>query len=484
MNQIQLNKNQDRYLAIKVLIGCVLFVLIAYWFSENDSAYRDVLLHRVSVQSFDVLVNSVGSVDAENSITISSDLSGEKAKIISIINDGELVNSGDVLVEFGTAPFDDAVNLYQGQVDELTAALDAMQQSVEWESSQADREIKAAEFLVISTKSSYEKLVHGDGPIELSNLEREYEEQKREYEKRVEYQKALEGLKAQGIKNNAEWVKSAAEIKKFKVLYDISLRRYNSYKEHVLPSEIKQSESEIARAQMELGQSKRASTHKIAQTEAGRRKIKYKLRLASDRLKEAVRDLENTVIKSPIDGIAVLAEGFFSNGTRKHRTGDKVWKNKPIIYLPDTSSFIIRTQVREIELNKIKKGSSAFVTIEAYPNKPFQATIISIGTMAKSLNDHKQKYFGVVLKLVESDTRLRPGMTSRLSILGDNISNVIATPIESVFSKGKEKFCYVNTLTGFRLQPIRVGRQNEFWVEVLSGLEVGDEVSLVNPETL
>ena len=57
----------------------------------------------------------------------------------------------------------------------------------------------------------------------------------------------------------------------------------------------------------------------------------------------------------------------------------------------------------------------------------------------------------------------------------------VAVPLQCVFLVGPEHYCFVNTEAGPRQRAVKVGQNNATMVEVLSGLEAGEQILLYNP---
>jgi HlyD family secretion protein len=93
-----------------------------------------------------------------------------------------------------------------------------------------------------------------------------------------------------------------------------------------------------------------------------------------------------------------------------------------------------------------------------------------------------EKYFELTVVLTDSDDRLRPGMTARVSILSDRVQDQLVIPVQAVFEEGGLTFCYTYREEGFKKVGVTTGRQNEDLVVILSGLKPGDRVSLVKPD--
>jgi HlyD family secretion protein len=93
-----------------------------------------------------------------------------------------------------------------------------------------------------------------------------------------------------------------------------------------------------------------------------------------------------------------------------------------------------------------------------------------------------EKYFRIAVSLQGEDSRLRPGMTARMSILTDSVENALCVPSQAVFDEGGKKYCYLYNAGSFKRAEVALGKQNEDLAEIHSGLNEGDLVSLVKPD--
>ncbi len=57
-------------------------------------------------------------------------------------------------------------------------------------------------------------------------------------------------------------------------------------------------------------------------------------------------------------------------------------QNQPLLYLPDISAMIVKTQVREIDLHKLVKNQECKVQVDAYPDSVLEGQVAFIGALA------------------------------------------------------------------------------------------------------
>lgn len=469
-------------------LGLIVMGLILTSYVSFSAGVSELQVVVVKKGGFTIEVNSVGTLDAARSHIVSSKIKGNSGKIIFLVEDGAWVEQGDTLVKFDPSSFEEEIISLTGEVKSFEAVLDSANQALNWEKSQVEREVKVAKLNLQSTMLELSKLVNGDGPLQLAQLQGEMEENRQESLKYENFVKDLEKLADKGFSNPAEIKLAKSKANQLKAFNAISRKKYISYKDYILPLQIEGAKADINQAKIESEQTKKGGAFKIAKARASVEKARQDLRTLKIKLRQTQLELDKTVIQAPFKGIIVLHETFRDNVKRKPRVSDTVWQNQPILYLPDIESVVVKTRIREIDLHKIRKGLSARIRIDAYPDDKFEGKVLAIGALAKSAAGNgliagREKYFQLTISVDGSDTRLRPGMTARVSVLSDTVQDAFIAPIQSVFEDSEKMYCYRYSDGKYQKTYIKVGRQNDDYAEILSGLKEGDTLSLTEPET-
>jgi len=476
-----MTRNRKHKLLIFIMVPAVAFVLL--WVMGKRPEDAPVLSVKVVKKSFSVLVEAVGELDAERSTVLFSQIRGDRGTIVSIISDGTRVKKDDVLVRLDPTSFEEEVTGLTAKVREWEAVVSASEQILEWEKVQSERETKTLEFDLRAARLDLIKLEKGEGPLELYRLEGAAQKAKQDWKEKEGYLVELKALEKRGYANIAEIAQTQNKVSEAKQAYEVAKRQHESYRDYVLPSLIENAHAQVARANMNLEQFKKGTGFKIGKAMAALRKAQQSLESTTSSLKTAQTELERTVIRAPIPGIAVLPEAFRGGQKRKPRIGDIVWQNQPLVYLPDISEMVVKTQIREIDLHKVGVGKSVMVIVDAYPDLRLPGEVQSIGVLAESRTESHtaDKYFQVVASVREKDQRLRPGMTARVEIECANVENALSVPIHAVFNDQGRSYCYVDTQTSYEKREVSIGAQSEDWAQVLAGLKEGERVALSQP---
>ena len=214
-----------------------------------------------------------------------------------------------------------------------------------------------------------------------------------------------------------------------------------------------------------------------------------------DRAKSAVElaedDVNQTVITAPMNGIVVGEPKTPGTMAVQGSTNPTV-----IMRIADLSEKLVRAKVDETDIGSIKVGEHATFTVDAYPDKIFDAVVTKISqtdtanswdtnstTSSSSSSSNAVIYYYVTFSAPDEENLLLPAMTARLDIVVGHVRDALSVPIAAL--KTDAQGSYVERITkdaqGKDVAEkvyITVGLYGEESVEVTGGdLKPGDDVS-------
>jgi HlyD family secretion protein len=190
--------------------------------------------------------------------------------------------------------------------------------------------------------------------------------------------------------------------------------------------------------------------------------------------------MEQLTIYAPEPGMVIYHKEW---GGQKRKVGSEIdsW-NPTVATLPDMSSMMSKTYINEIDISKISKGQEVVVEIDAFPGKQYAGIVSDVANVGENLSNSDAKVFEVLIKILGTDSILRPSMTTSNLIKVANVPGVLQIPLEAI--RNNDSLTFVYKETGFSLvkQIIETGIANDHFIEVLEGLNEKDHVLLSNPE--
>lgn len=247
----------------------------------------------------------------------------------------------------------------------------------------------------------------------------------------------------------------------------------------------KEYESEAARREafreLELAKLKLASKKK--DIGADLKTLKLKLESARRDKESAEKELASTIVRAENPGLLVYLDIWKGGGSMgKPQVGDTPWPGQDLMELPDLSTMLLKTQVSEVDGDKVRNDQVTYVTLDAFPDTVFSGKVTRVGTIAKRKDYQSEiNVFEVEVTLEGADPRLKPGMSAKGEIIVEEIPNSIWLPIESVFEKEGKTVVYA--MGGGRPQKreVKVGKRNDTSIIIKQGLKGEELVCLQDP---
>jgi len=218
---------------------------------------------------------------------------------------------------------------------------------------------------------------------------------------------------------------------------------------------------------------------------------KVALQTATVAYNAASDQLRYTHIVSPMDG--TVTERGIQPGETVVPGVQATFEGKALLTVSDLSTLIIKADLNQIDVAKVKLGQAVKVTFDALPDRTYDATITKIApaSVAPDTKSGTQSTSGAVdvfpveATLTKADTAIKPGMTADVRIHIEKKDNVIALPIEAVVKENGKQFVtkVIPAEKGKQRtekSEVKVGARNDRQIQILSGLAEGDKV-LIKP---
>lgn len=205
---------------------------------------------------------------------------------------------------------------------------------------------------------------------------------------------------------------------------------------------------------------------------------KLNLSVQRARLDKAASSLSKTIIYAPYDGIvsdinvsegqAVVGAGSVNSGTLLMRVND-------------FSKLQVSVRFNEFDVAKIALGKSGDVTFDSEPGKRVASRITYLSPFAVS--DQSQRVFPAKVTLDTAGVAVAPGISANIRFVTERVKGVVAVPVSAVFVEGGERVVYLKKGDkDFVRTLVKTGINDDGYIRVVSGLKVGDIVTLVRPE--
>lgn len=281
---------------------------------------------------------------------------------------------------------------------------------------------------------------------------------------------AIELRKARDNMSNLEF-----EIEKKKLV--LSNSQYEP------PAIVKEKQMDLERAVEQLEQEK--ENYELQRQKSVAKMQAAEAKMNDDKLKlDNLLDLQRQfTIMATEPGMLIYKRDWRGN---KMGVGSQISAWDPVVAtLPDLTKMVSKTFINEVDINNVKKGQYVDIGLDAFPDKKLTGLVLDVANMGQQRPNSDSKVFEITVQIHESDTTLRPGMTTSNKIVADVLEDVIFIPVEAVHSQG-DSITYVVAKDGINMIRLEVelGKSNSDEVVVLQGLIEGTTLYLSDPEGL
>jgi RND family efflux transporter MFP subunit len=476
-----------------------------------------------------VTVTESGSIKARKSIDLKSEVEG-RATIINIVPEGsyvtqEDVNNGKVLVELDSGDLKE--QLTQRQIDFTTADASYAQakEAYDIQVKQNESDITAAELKVKFALMDFQKYLGDMLANRVIETIDKNDDPNKDITNLIDSDKILQdandsnGQGSQDIDNWKDKIKLASanlanakyKLEGTQELFDanyvakIELDRdalerdsyeiqekqaivsLNLYKLYEFPKQVQKLLSDYYESKRNLERTYAKARSQLAQAKAQLESAKARLDLQSDRLDKSKKQFAACTMKAPAPGLVVYGSSTEPmnrfRGTGLIAPGETVFQRQTIITLPDISSMMAEVTVHESSVDKVKPGQKTTIVMDAFPDQTFTGEVIKVANLPDQQRNWLSpdvKAYATQVSIEGTHNFLKPGMSARVKILVDDISDALVVPIQVVANRGGKKICFVTNGGKTLEREVKTGLFNDTYVQILDGLKEGENV-LLNP---
>ncbi len=417
-------------LAVLVAAGLVTFMVI-----KQQSGYTKVLTAKIARQNLSTIVSGTGQIKPKTYVNLGATAMGRITHLY--VKEGDHVKKGQLVATVENVA-------QEAQVSGQKAAIAAAQTDI-------------ASY-VAAEKTAQANVEHAQADLE---------------------QKKLDWDRAQGLYKAGILAKQDFDAKK--AAYDLDV-------------------ASLAQAVAGLNQAK-ANTQS-ARGHLGTQIANLQANQNALDLTQAIAPFDGIVTNQPVREGETVVEGIQNT------------EGSTFMTIADMSVITAEVKVDETDIVNVKIGQPADVSVDAIPGKIFKGHVTLVGDQAllrstgvatsqSTTGTEEAKDFKVVVTLDQPDPSLRPGLSTTAKIMTAHKDNVLSLPIQALTLKAPDKPATTGSVQAatenggtpapeqqgvyvvrkddhgklrVHFVPVTTGITGATDIEVLSGLQAGDEI--------
>lgn len=248
------------------------------------------------------------------------------------------------------------------------------------------------------------------------------------------------------------------------------------------PATIRQLEINIEKNERDLKEKREDYSIKKRQANAEMIQVGTEVSKINKQIEELTDLQKEFTIYSEDEGMVTYVKDWDGN---KKKVGSTISPWEPAIAsLPDLTKMESKTFSNEVDIRKIKKGLAVKIGFDAFPEIELAGTVTDVANVGENKRGSDIKLFQVLIKLNETNTNIRPGMTTSNRILTHQEKNVLTVPLEAIFTKDSISFAYVKSGYSIQKKQVKLGLANNEDVIIMKGLKENETVYLNKPDDM
>lgn len=425
-----------------------------------------------------------GELSAKKYTSIKSEIQGQTT-ILKLVTEGTIVQPGDFLVRLDSSDLVERELQQRIARDNARAADEKAKAQYDIQVSQNESDIEAAERKKRFAEIDLNKYLEGD-----------FDQQRQDNEDKI----LLAEQKSKQAKTTRDWSKTLhdkgfltqTELDRDELDFesaDVQLKQaeltQNLFKKFEDPKKRDQLNADLAEATRGLDRAKLQAKARISDFEAALSSSDALLKLQEDRLQKYVDQLAKTQITAPVAGMVVYSrtEGRMGMGEAMQE-GTTVREGQEILTIPSAGGMIAQASIHESVLKQVTPGLPCTVDVDAIPGTQFHGKVEFVALLPDKGNwwaNPSQRLYRTEVSIDDASADMRPGMNCGIEILVEEIPDAVYVPLQSVMLSKGATVAFVARSGSIEERPVRVGKQSDKWVQILSGLSEGEEVLLAPP---
>ncbi|MFT7484863.1 MAG: HlyD family secretion protein [Candidatus Paceibacteria bacterium] len=429
-----------------------------------------------------ITVTENGYLKAKNSLNLKPEF--ERQGTISwLIEEGEEVKEGDVLVEFDKTELEDQINELETSLIQYEMEHEAGEAELGIQERDNETVVEKAELALEIAKLKLERYERGEAPNELRLKDLAVDKAKSEHSRAKVRADQAPALQAEGFMTELQVEDERLALRVAEINLENMAKELELFLEYSRPMEMTQFQTAVKDATREVENATIKAAIRFKQKKAAVTQQQRRVDSTTARIEQLGKELGFMTIVAPQPGLVHYGDPARRWMHEQIKIGNTLRKGNTIITLPDLRVMQVLIQVHEADIDLVTLDMPVLVTIETHKGVTFPAKVTDIATVAASSgwNDSTNKSFRVEVTMDPIEVQMRAGVTARAEVQVAELTDVLQVPIHAIRPEGDIHYCFVYMDGTPVRREVTVGNNNAHRVEVLSGLEEGDRVLLYDP---
>ena len=436
-----------------------------------------------------ITLTESGELVAKDSKQISAG-TDSSAKLTFLIEEGTEVPANEVLARLDPTELERHVQELELDIMQMEANVVAARTEVEIQQAENAANVEKAQAALEYAQKDLQRWTEGDAPNERRKREVSIKEAETNSSRATKKAQDSAKLFEQEYINKAQLEQDEIDAQRAEVVLESARLDAKIFDEFELPMKLKEKSQAVKDSELAKDSATKRADSMLQQKQVKLEQDTKRLELQREQLQKTKDEIAKHTVTAPIPGIVLYGDPSEPWYRENIRLGGDVWGNMILFTIPDLRVMQVRLKIHEADVNKLEVGQKAKVSMDTYPGKILDGEVTRIASIATGTDrwgsDTEVKKFDVQITLANgTELKLKPGVSAKAEVYVGRRDDVVQVPLQAVFQEEGGHWCWVTgsgESGGPRRVSVTTGATNDHYVEIVSGLEPGQDVLLYNPK--
>jgi len=411
--------------------------------------------------------------------TVVSELPRDRATIIWMANEGDMVEQGDLIARFDPQVTQNKLDETNNELVSAKVKLLNANKALELRQKEQKAEMESAKNSKEITLLSARDVKYGSGALQKEKLKQKIVQHERKLVLITLETADFKAIFEKGHISQRELDRSLNQKREAEEELAFSKDEYSNFETYVWPKLLRESELLAEKADKDFIRAVEKSALELERLKEEVTVTQNNVERFMSQVSALTFQLQLCQVRAPITGMLLYKKTRRVDGVRNYKIGDKVWKGQTLFEIPNTNDLMISARIRELDISKIKIGQKTTVRIDALSgsasNNTVEGSVTHIRHYADDSDGTPDQLFSVNVKINTSENLL-VGMSALVSITTASLNDALSVSNDAIFYDGGQ--AYVNVLVDddVNKKAVELGLFGRQWVQVISGVSLGETV--------
>jgi RND family efflux transporter MFP subunit len=429
-----------------------------------------------------ITVTERGELESSSTVDARCEVEGREIKLVSILPEGTHVTKGQEVAKFDTEKLQKSYAEQKVKWEQAEGKAKAAKGELEVQINKGESEVAKAKLELTLAELERDKYLEGEYEVELNKIKGAIELAEKDLREAEDKLKFYRDYEKKGFGTPEQVRLRELVVEQQKYLLQMNKNSLMVLEKFTRKQKLTELTAKAEDAGRELVRKRKSSAASEEKARSDLKAAEVTAKLERQELDRIKAQLDKCVMKAPQDGILVYAKDRYWDPTSRIQAGAIIYFRQTVFTIPDLGRMQVKVKVHESVVKKIKPGLKADIVMDALPNQVLHGTVLSVGTMA-----YQEGYWSMGVKEYLTVVRvddlpeqagLKPGMTGEVRVLVNRLPDVLMAPVQAVAERAGRHVAYVVSPAGVERREVKVGENNEKFVEVAEGLAEGERVAL------